>query len=133
MSERHFLKLAKGNRHLAVQGVTKAPDGWLLELREPTRSAEQNAALWSLLGQVQKQRPIHNGVKMTPELWKATFMDAWGAEVVFLPKLDGDGMFPAGHRSSRLTVSEASSLIEFILAWTAHAGLTIKHFDMEAA
>lgn len=130
---RHFIKLdSPHNRSLAHKGIDRAPNGWLLELREPTRSTEQNAALWSLLSQVQKQRPVHNGVKMTPELWKSVFMDAWGAEVTFLPKLDGDGMFPAGHRSSQLTIGEMSSLIEMILAWTAREGLTIEHFS-EAA
>lgn len=127
---RHFIKLtSKHNRALAKQGIDRAPDGWLLELREPTRSNEQSAAMWSLIGQVQKQRPAHNGMRMTQELWKMTFMDAWGCEVIFLPKLDGDGMFPAGHRSSQLVVSEMSSFIEFILAWMARAGLTIEHFD----
>lgn len=129
MAERHTLKLNRGNRHLAIQGVRAAKDGWLLEIREPTRSADQNAALWSLLGQIHKQRKTHNGVKMTPDLWKAVFMQAWGAEVVFLPTLEGDGMFPAGHRSSHLTVGEMSSLIEFILCWTAREKLKIKHFD----
>lgn len=132
MAERHVLKLNRGNRHLAVEGVRKARDGWLLEIREPTRSAEQNAALWSLLTQVQRQRPIHNGVKMTADLWKAVFMQAWGAEVVFLPTLEGDGMFPAGHRSSHLTVGEMTDLIEFVIAWTARAGLTLHHFDAPA-
>lgn len=128
---RHTLKLNGANRHLAIEGVKRAPNGWLLELREPTRSTEQNAALWSLLTQVHRQRPTHNGVKMTPELWKAVFMQAWGAEVVFLPTLEGDGMFPAGHRSSHLTVGEMSTLLEFILAWTAKEGLTITHFGGE--
>ena len=126
---RHCLKLTRHNRNLAIRGVQNAKDGWLLEIREPTRSTEQNSALWSLLSQVAKQRPIHNGVKMSAELWKAVFMDAWGAEVKFLPKLEGDGMFPAGHRSSHLTIGEMASLIEFILAWTAREALTIKHFD----
>lgn len=133
MAERHTLKLTRTNRHLALQGVRAAKDGWLLEIREPTRSTEQNAALWSLLSQVQKQRPNHNGVKMTQELWKAVFMQAWGAEVVFLPTLEGDGMFPAGHRSSHLTVGEMRDLIEFILAWCARAGLQIQHFDEREA
>lgn len=126
---RHVLKLTRHNRDLAIRGVRNAKDGWLLEIREPTRSTEQNAALWSLLSQVARQRPTHNGVKMSPELWKTVFMDAWGAEVTFLPKLEGDGMFPAGHRSSHLTVGEMASLIELILAWTARQGLTIRHFD----
>jgi hypothetical protein len=130
---RHCLKLTPHNRDLAHQGVRNAEDGWLLEIREPTRSTEQNAALWSLLTQVARQRPIHNGVKMSAELWKAVFMDAWGAEVTFLPKLEGDGMFPAGHRSSHLTISEMTSLIEMILAWTAKEGLTVQHFDERQA
>jgi hypothetical protein len=130
---RHCLKLTPHNRDLAIRGVRNAEDGWLLEIREPTRSTEQNAALWSLLTQVARQRPTHNGVKMSPELWKAVFMDAWGAEVTFLPKLEGDGMFPAGHRSSHLTIGEMASLIEFILAWTAREALTIKHFDERQA
>ncbi|MDO9334986.1 MAG: recombination protein NinB [Caulobacter sp.] len=130
---RHVLKLSPSNRDLAFRGLRAAPNGWLLELKEPTRSAEQNAALWSLLTQIHKQRKVHNGVKMTPDLWKAVFMQAWGAEVVFLPTLEGDGMFPAGHRSSHLTVGEMTDLIEFILAWCATAGLTIEHFDAKEA
>ena len=53
--------------------------------------------------------------------------------MTFLPKLDGDGMFPAGHRSSHLTVGEMTSLIEMILAWTAKEGLTVQHFDERQA
>lgn len=113
----------------AVERGREAGAAWMLEVREANRSADQNSALWGLIGQIHKQRPIHNGVEMTPELWKAVFMDAWGAEVVFLPKLDGPGMFPAGHRSSQLTKAEFADLLTFILAWTAREGLTIRHFD----
>lgn len=133
MSERHFLKLTKGNRRTAMGWVQKAPDGWMLEVREPNRTVEQNAALYGLLDQVLKQRPVHNGVQMDQGLWKAVFMDAWGAEVRFVPKLDGDGMFPVGHRSSHLTKGEMRDLITFILAWCATAGLTIQHFDEKEA
>jgi hypothetical protein len=135
---RFLLKLTPGATAQAHAWLARAlslwsPDGgpWVMELREGKRTDEQNAALWSLLGQIAKQRPTHNGVKMTPDLWKAVFMDAWGAEVVFLPKLDGDGMFPAGHRSSHLTIPEFSELIETILAWTAREGVEIKHFDTD--
>lgn len=125
----HILTLTRGNRSKAVQGVQRAPDGWVLELREPKRSDDQNRALWSLLNQVQKQRPIHNGVRMSAELWKATFMHAAGVEGVFLPTLEGDGLFPAGFRSSKLTKAEFANLLELILAWAAREGLTIQHFD----
>ena len=133
--ERHVLKLTPGAQKDALAWLGRAfrlyqpGSPWVMELRPAKRTDEQNRALWGLLGQIQKQRPTHNGVKMTPELWKAVFMDAWGAEVSFLPKLEGDGMFPAGHRSSQLTKAEFVDLIEFILAWTAREGLTIHHFD----
>lgn len=136
---RNLLRLTPCNRPTAIKWLDRAialgevNGAWTMELREAKRTDDQNAALWSLLGQIHKQRPIHNGVKMTTDLWKAVFMQAWGAEVVFLPTLDGDGMFPAGHRSSHLTKGEFSTLIEFILAWTAQEGIEIKHFDGDAS
>jgi hypothetical protein len=130
---RHLITLTRHNRNLARQGVDRAPDGYVMELREAKRSDPQNAALWGALNQIQKQRPIHNGVKMTPELWKVVFMDALGSEMAMMPKLDGDGYFPTGHSSSKLTKAEFANLLTVILAWAAREGLTINHFEGEAA
>jgi len=130
---RHLLTLSKSNRSKAIIGVTNAPDGWVLELREPRRSDEQNAALWGLLHQIHRQRPAHNGVKMTPELWKSVFMDALGTEMSLMPKLDGDGFFPLGHRSSQLTKGQFADLLTVMLAWCAEQGLTVEHFDSRDA
>ena len=127
--ERHTLKLTKGNRDLAHRGVAAAPDGWTLELRPAKRTDDQNRALWSILSQIQKQRPTHNGVKMTVETWKAVFLQALGAEMVFVPTLDGTGVFPLGHRSSQLTKGEFTALLELMLCWAAEQGLEINHFD----
>lgn len=126
---RHIITLTSHNRPVAHRGVDKAPDGWTLELREAKRSDEQNRALWGLLGQIQKQRPKHNGVRMTTELWKEVFMQALGVEMLMLPTLDGDGYFPLGHRSSKLTKSEFANLLTLMLAWCAKEGLTVEHFD----
>jgi hypothetical protein len=137
MAERHTLKLTLGNRQKAHQGVDAAiargcqpaAKAWTLELRERTRTDEQNDALHGLISQILKQRPHLNGLKMTKESYKAIFMHAIGHEAMMLPTLDGTSFFPAGLRTSRLTVSEFTDLIEFILAWTAEQGLEIKHFD----
>lgn len=126
---RHVLTLTRQNRAKAIQGVVAAPDGYVLELREPKRTDDQNAALWGLLNQIQRQRPTHNGVSMTADTWKAVFLQALGAEMVFVPTLDGTGMFPLGHRSSQLTKAEFSGLLELMLAWCAEQGLHIDHFD----
>jgi len=117
------------DRGRAVRWIETAPDGTVVEFKQKGRSNDQNAAMWSVLTQINKQRPVHNGVKMSAVLWKAVFMQALGAELVMLPTLEGAGLFPFGHRSSKLTVSEMGDLIELMLAWAATEGLVIEHFD----
>lgn len=119
------------DRAVAIRAAERAPEGYTVEIREAKRSDDQNRALWGLLNQILRQRPTHNGVAMTAELWKATFMDALGAEMRLMPKLDGDGFFPMGHSTSALTKSEFANLLELMLAWCAREGLTVDHFDAE--
>jgi len=117
------------DRGRAVRWIETAPDGTVVEFKQKGRSNDQNAAMWSVLTQINKQRPVHNGVKMSAVLWKAVFMQALGAELVMLPTLEGGGLFPFGHRSSKLTKDEMSNLIELMLAWAATEELVIEHFD----
>lgn len=132
---RHLLKLTPSQRDNAHGWVEKAlrsfqpGAAFVMEIREPTRSDEQNRALWSLLGQIQKARPVHNGVQMDTETWKCLFMHALGREVRFVPTLDGSSMLPLGLRSSKLTKREFSDLIELILAWCAANEVEVQHFD----
>jgi hypothetical protein len=104
----------------------------VVEFKDKKRSTEQNGAMWSLLGQIARQRPTHNGVKMSAGTWKAVFMEALGAEITWLPKLDEPGMFAFGHRSSQMTIAQMSDLIELMLSWSATQGLEIEHFDGDA-
>jgi hypothetical protein len=117
------------DRGRAVRWIETAPDGTVVEFKQKGRSNDQNAAMWSVLTQINRQRPVHNGVKMSAVLWKAVFMQALGAELVMLPTLEGGGLFPFGHRSSKLTKDEMSNLIELMLAWAATEDLIIEHFD----
>ncbi len=116
------------DRGRAVRWIETAPDGTVVEFKQKGRSNDQNAAMWSVLTQINKQRPVHNGVKMSAVLWKAIFLQALGAELVMLPTLEGGGLFPFGHRSSKLTKDEMSNLIELMLAWAATEELVIEHF-----
>jgi hypothetical protein len=117
------------DRGRAVRWIETAPDGTVVEFKQKGRSNDQNAAMWSVLTQINRQRPVHNGVKMSAVLWKAVFMQALGAELVMLPTLEGGGLFPFGHRSSKLTVSEMGDLITLMIAWAATEELVIEHFD----
>ena len=125
MSRWSFL-VNKANKALIHRWVDRAPNGYRIEIREPNRTDAQNRLLWPTLTEIARQRPNHNGVKMTPELWKAVFMQALGAEMVMLPTLEGDGYFPMGHRSSLLSVSEFCALIELINAWAAREGVALR-------
>lgn len=137
MVERHTLKLTGANRAKAYKGVEaaiakgKSGEPWTLELRERTRTDDQNDALHGLITQIMKQRPTHNGIRMDKVLWKATFMEALGEEVRFIPKLDGDGLFPLGLSTSKLSVSRFAELIELVLAWCAREGIAVQHFDSQ--
>ena len=128
---RNLLRLTPGARQAAHQWVDKAlrlwqpGAAWVMELRPVKRSDEQNRLLWKALGEIVKQRPVHNGVQMDAETYKALFMHALGREVRFVPTLDGSSMLPLGLRSSKLTKAEFSDLISLILAWCDANGLAV--------
>lgn len=131
MADRHILTLTKATLAKALQGVTAAANkgGWVLELRREKRTDEQNRALHELIDQILKQRPFHCGMRMSKETYKAIFMHALGKEAPMLPNLEGDGFFPMGLSTSKLTVGEFSQLLESILAWCAQEGIEVQHFD----
>lgn len=132
---RHVIALEPSVRQTALAGldaaIAKGRNGklWLMELREWSRTDGQNKALHGLIAQILKQRPHHFGMRMTMESYKAIFMHAIGREAPMVPNLDGNGFFPMGLSTSKLTVGEFSDLIEYILAWAAREGLTVQHFD----
>jgi len=107
-------------RELAVQMVRSAPLDTLIRFEPVKRSTEQNSKLWAMLSDVARARP--QGRAHTPEVWKCLFMHALGHEVRFTAGLDGEP-FPIGFRSSRLTKTQMSDLIEFILAWGTENGV----------
>lgn len=107
-------------RQRAARAVLDAPDEYIVTIAEPTRNLSQNARLWAMLGDISRAEPM--GRKMTAEEWKCVFMAACGWDVQFLEGLDGRP-FPAGFRSSKMTVRQMADLITFILAWGAENGI----------
>lgn len=116
-------------RHAVALVVNSAPLGTKVEIGEESRTARQNRAIHGLIGQIMKQRPRHHGVKLSLPAYKAIFMAGLGEEAEWVPNLDGTGMVPVGLSTSALTVRQFNALMEFIFAWCAREGLTVKHFD----
>ncbi len=107
-------------RHLAKKLIDVAPHGAVVNVREATRNADQNARLWAMLSDISRSRP--DGRTHTAEVWKALFMNACGYEVQFLQGLDGNP-FPSGFRSSRLSVRQMADLITYIASYGDQHGV----------
>ena len=114
MSGQTIILRGKAQRDMAKRLIDIAPDAAVVNVKEATRNADQNARLWAMLSDVSRAKP--EGRMMGPELWKAVFMQACGHEVQFLNGLDGLP-FPAGFRSSRLSVRQMADLITFVSAY----------------
>jgi hypothetical protein len=102
-------------RELLSRYVRWLPDGCVVTFKEKTRSLDQNAKLWAMLGDISKQCGLKNQ-QFTPNQWKMIFMNACGWECLFLPAYGGGGMFPTGYQSSQLTVKQMAALITYIQA-----------------
>lgn len=106
----------QGSRDRAKMLIDRAPIGFVTRIAEPKRTQEQNDKMWAMLTDISVAKPM--GRRHTPDDWKAIMMNACGWECQFIEGLDGRP-FPQGFKSSQLTKSQMSTLIEFMLAWGA--------------
>lgn len=108
-------------RQKAHRLIDQAPEGEVMELREPTRTDDQNRKLWPMLDDIRKQ--VAGMDEYTRDDIKLRFLNALGAEMRFLPCLEGGGVFPVGHRSSQLSKEQFSMLIELLYQFGAKHGV----------
>lgn len=128
MSGQTIILATDRQRAIAKQLVDRAPPNAVLNIREATRTLDQNALMQALLADVSRARP--GGRILTTDQWKCLFMDAVAKETKnasftsrWEPSLDGEGVVNTGYRSSRLRKSEMIDLIEFIVAWGTEQGV----------
>jgi len=108
-------------RQHALQCVIEAPQGYCVTIAEETRTQEQNRLLWPLLSDIRSQVD-HDGV-WSAEQWKFRFLNELENEMTLLPRLDGNGSFIVGQRSSQLGKAMFSNLLEIIFAYGARNGV----------
>lgn len=117
----HKIVLGSGfSRDRAKLLIEKAPKGYVAEVKEPKRTLEQSDKMWAMLTDISVSMPL--GRRHTPDDWKAIFMNACGWECQFVEGLDGRP-FPKGFRSSHLTKSQMSQLIDFMQAFGDEHGV----------
>jgi sulfite reductase beta subunit-like hemoprotein len=119
--KRTFVLVHPTARQMAVREVVNAPEGYVVEVKEPTRSLEQNAALWAALHDVSEQVEWY-GKRLTPEDWKHVFTASL-RKLEVVPNLDGTGFVALGMSTSRMSKREMSDLLELIHAFGAERGV----------
>lgn len=110
-------------RRNALEAVRTAPDGMVVEVREKTRTLEQNAKLHAMCADVAKQKQW-GGAWITGEDWKRLFVDLYArtsgkAGTKIVPSLDGGGVVILGIQTRNMSVKMLNELIEFIYWWGA--------------
>lgn len=109
-----------GNRGNVLQAIKEAPEGYVVEIKEQTRSLEQNALLWALLRDVAKQVKWYDR-RLNVHDWKAMFTASLKKSDV-VPGLDG-GFVVLGQSTSKMTKKEFSDLCELIYSFGAEHGV----------
>ena len=111
----------------AIEWINRAPPGWTVEFKPPTRNLDQNKRLWAFIDDIADQKEWA-GKKRDSESWKALFLAALrGQELV--PNLDGNGFVALHMRSSELSPSEFSDLLALVEAWGAQNGVHFTDTD----
>jgi hypothetical protein len=108
-------------RRRALQAVSSAPVGYVVILREATRTLEQNAKLWAMLRDIASQVPWEvDGeiIKIDDEAWKDIFTVALRGHQRVARGLHG-GLVSLGLSTSKMNKREFSDLIELIYAFGA--------------
>lgn len=121
MSGQTVRLVGESQRQLAHRLIDRAPPAAVVNVRESTRSGEQNDKMWAMLSDIARAKPL--GRVLKPEGWKALFMDMIGKVPSWEPNLDGTGVVCIGYKSSHLSKAEMSELIECITAFGAEHGV----------
>ena len=109
------------NRGFLRDLLGRAPEGYEIVMRAPTRTLDQNAKLWCMLTDLANAAP--EGRHHTPETWKCLAMHACGHQTRFEMGLNGEP-FPVGFRSSHLTKAQMADLITFIAEYGDRHGVS---------
>lgn len=112
--------LTKHSRPHIHSHITQAPDGWTVEVTEPTRSLSQNALMWDVLTAISKQVEW-DGEYLPAEEWKDLITAALKKQKI-RRGLEG-GIVVIGSRTSKMTASQMNEVIEYGYAWGVDNGV----------
>lgn len=101
-----------------------------LEVKDASKSREQEKLYHELIGQIAKQAQ-HMGSKWDAEDFKRLLVDQFVREIGLtggkvIPNLDGTGIVQLGFQTRNFTVDQGSQFIEWLYSWGAANGITFE-------
>ena len=106
----------------------------MIELKTRTRSNLQNALLHAIFQDIAKSVTWH-GKKLDADVWKRLCMAAWlrecGDAPMLIPAIDGNGFDVVFEKTSKLTRTQCSSLIEWCFAFGEQNGAVFSRGRVE--
>ena len=115
-------------RHNALEAVRSAPDGWVVDVKEPKRTDPQNRHFHALCGDISKSHLTWAGKKRSPTEWKNLLVSGHavatkeGSEIV--PGLEGE-FINIRESTALMSVKRGASLIEYTLAFALTNGVEL--------
>ena len=132
MNKQIFFLVHNTSRQLAAGMALNAPDGTVVEFKDPTRTHMQNACMWPILEAFsrQKQWEVNGELKwLTRDNWKDLLSASYKRESLQLAQGIDGGMVALGVRTSIMGKREFSEFIDYLKAVAAEMGIELDHED----
>jgi len=116
-------------RRRAMAAVADCPDGYVVQVSEPTRGADQNALMWVYLTAFSEQLlwPVNGAmVKMSPEEWKDVLSAGFRRYHPRIAQGIDGGVVMLGLRTSKMGKREFAEFIDFLGAVAADRGVELE-------
>jgi hypothetical protein len=111
-----------------MEAVLAAPEGYVVDIKAPTRNLDQNAKLHAICSDLARQKEF-GGRFLTVDQWKVLLVSGHavatgqGAEV--FPGLEGE-FVNIRESTASMTVKRLASLIEYAIAYAAQNGVKLQ-------
>jgi hypothetical protein len=118
-------------RELIGSWVATAPAGYVVTVKPPRRTLDQNAIFHALVDDITKAKPEWNGMAMSTEDWKQLLIlshavTTEGAGIRLVRDLEGNGLVQLRESSARMSKARATSLIDYTIAWASAQGIKLR-------
>lgn len=123
-----FILSHKLARERAIQAITDAPEGFVVEIKEPTRREAQSARFHAICSDIVKSGKKFAGETRSKDDWKYLLVSAHafatnqGGQP--MPGLEGE-FVTLRESTARMGIKRMASLIEYCEAWCENEGIKL--------